>query len=380
MESVVPGTPWDKALSSILAAEKGDLSPGQSLVLEGSLPPGPVGEAFRRCWAAAYLGEERIPSEADRASVDRALRSGYAARLLEARLLVRQGGDAHTIREEARRWALGRLLLLAAVGATVLLGLGAGVVFAVILCVTWRRPMPEGLPHPDLSGRALLIVFLGWFLAFLSSGTLVAGILSPLPFLRPFALPMVYGLHACVGLALLHGLGDGTGGGFMKRLFPGSPWTCFRWATGFLALALTAMLAMALALSPFLHNREPPQKDLMDLLTGTHDPWMISVLFLLATVAAPLFEETLFRGTLLPWLGHRLGKGLGQKRGWILALCISALAFGAIHLEPAALPGLTVLGLVLGLAFLRTSNLLTSIMVHGLWNGGVFLVYRILMG
>ena len=60
----------------------------------------------------------------------------------------------------------------------------------------------------------------------------------------------------------------------------------------------------------------------------------------------------------------------------MLALASSGLLFGLIHLQPLALPTLTTLGFVLGLAVLRTGNLLTSILVHGLWNGGVFLLMR----
>ena len=35
-------------------------------------------------------------------------------------------------------------------------------------------------------------------------------------------------------------------------------------------------------------------------------------------------------------------------------------------------------GIVLGFAFVRTGNLATTILVHGLWNGGVFLLLRLL--
>jgi len=34
-------------------------------------------------------------------------------------------------------------------------------------------------------------------------------------------------------------------------------------------------------------------------------------------------------------------------------------------------------GMVLGFAFLRTGNLLTAILVHGLWNGGIFILLRL---
>ena len=91
-------------------------------------------------------------------------------------------------------------------------------------------------------------------------------------------------------------------------------------------------------------------------------------IFLTVSFLAPAFEETLFRGFLLPWLSTRWGKG------W--ALAASSLLFGAIHLAPGGLPTLSTLGLVLGLAYLRTGDLRVCILVHGIWNGAVFLFTR----
>ena len=59
-------------------------------------------------------------------------------------------------------------------------------------------------------------------------------------------------------------------------------------------------------------------------------------------------------------------------------MVITGVSFGAMHLQPLGLPTLATLGIVLGFAFLRTGNLVTSILVHGLWNGGVFILMRAL--
>ena len=59
-----------------------------------------------------------------------------------------------------------------------------------------------------------------------------------------------------------------------------------------------------------------------------------------------------------------------------LALGVSALVFGAIHLQPAGLPVLGTLGLVMGLAMRQTGSLRSPILVHACWNGGIFLVMR----
>ena len=91
-------------------------------------------------------------------------------------------------------------------------------------------------------------------------------------------------------------------------------------------------------------------------------------LFLTITLLAPCFEELLFRGFLLPVLARRL------PLAW--ALVLSALLFGAIHLQPAGLPVLGTLGLALGLAMHRTASLRTPILVHACWNGCQFLLLR----
>lgn len=55
------------------------------------------------------------------------------------------------------------------------------------------------------------------------------------------------------------------------------------------------------------------------------------------------------------------------------ALFASSLAFGSAHLSTKDLPELTSLGLLLGLAYLRSRNLMTPVLIHGLWNGVVLL-------
>ena len=94
-------SPWDRALFAVLASEDGDTRLGRKLALEGEFPGG---EAFRRCYRAAYLSKAPAPAAGERAEVRTALRNGYAARLLEARL--QEAGDpgaAGRLRERGAR-------------------------------------------------------------------------------------------------------------------------------------------------------------------------------------------------------------------------------------------------------------------------------------
>ena len=56
------------------------------------------------------------------------------------------------------------------------------------------------------------------------------------------------------------------------------------------------------------------------------------------------------------------------------AIGLSSVAFGMAHLSVKDLPELTALGVLLGLTYIRSRNLLTPIVIHGLWNGIVLLV------
>jgi uncharacterized protein len=80
-----------------------------------------------------------------------------------------------------------------------------------------------------------------------------------------------------------------------------------------------------------------------------------------SVVVAPIAEELLFRGVLLPWLAS-----------WMkppAALAWSALLFGVVHLQygPGALV-IVIIGVALGWARLATGKLHASIALHMAWN------------
>ena len=369
---------WNQALLAVHAAENGDRTLGLTLARTA---PGPTGEAFLRLWRWGYLGEGAPPDATARLKVQQALGNGYAARILEARVQARAGGDVLALERAARQWALPRLLALGAVyGAGFLLAL-AGVGFGLFLLFARTRSGAGSfrpLPSYRLPGRAVLLVLLGWFLTLLVAGPVVSLFLAIFPFLRPVTLPLVYAFHAVLGTTYLccaEGVDLRT---LWRRAVPESPARVVGWGLGFFSLAFAAVMAVSLLLSPFFRNHEPAQKELLQLMANLKGPLALALVFFTVAVLAPVFEELLFRGFLLPWLGERLERRLGSRMGWSLALLLTALAFGIIHMQPLGLPTLSTLGLVLGLAYLRTGNLGTSILVHGLWNGGVFIAMRFL--
>lgn len=362
--------PWDRALGGVLAAEAGDLPTARALALEGPEAPG-AGTAFRDCFRAAYEAGPQPPENMAR-PVFRALGEGYGARLLEARLLERKGdaAGAKALREATRQRTGVRFAGLAGAGLVVLALFLAGMAFGAFLVVTRKVPPRLELPPVALDGRTLAAVFGLWALGLLLSGSVVSALLLLVPGLKPYALLLGYGAHAIVGISLLAAAEGRSLGQVLARLGSPAPLRSLGWAAGFLALAVTLVVLVGLAMSPFLRSSQPPQRELMEMIRGTGGLLPTLVLFLTMAILAPCFEELLFRGTLLPWLQSRLGAS------W--AIPVSALAFAAIHLQLLALPTLFTLGAVLGLAARRTGGLLAPIAVHAVWNGSVFLMMKLL--
>ncbi len=103
---------------------------------------------------------------------------------------------------------------------------------------------------------------------------------------------------------------------------------------------------------------------LLEMVLGSRDPLALVLLALTTVVLAPLFEEVIFRGILLPVFARSFGS--------IIGVVSSALIFGIAHLSVGELPALFVLGIGLAVLRLRTGRLLPSICMHALWNGITF--------
>lgn len=360
--------PWDRALLAVLKAELGGPSGQLQDWAARSAPEGTAGDRFRRLCLAAYDGAP-VPSPAERAEVRRRLGSGYGADLLEARLRDREApGSGEALRAQARAALLTRLAGLGLLGLLVLTLAAGGLALGIYLLVTRQRPPARPLPSWGLSGRAAALVVLGWFLAFFLAGNLAALLLLPWPSLRWLALPLGYLLHAGFGVQLLCWAEGLTFADLWRRVAPGRTGQDLAWGGAFLSLAVLLVIAVAIASNAILKPDQSPQRDLQELLRGLSGWGPSLALFLTVAVLAPCFEELLFRGFLLPVLARH-----GRMA---LALVVSALLFGAIHLQPAGLPVLGTLGFVMGLAMRHTGSLRTPILVHGCWNGGLFLLMR----
>jgi len=109
---------------------------------------------------------------------------------------------------------------------------------------------------------------------------------------------------------------------------------------------------------------------LLFLAVQAQDPVALLIFFTTAAILAPVFEEMIFRGFLLPSLTRYFPV-------WA-AILLSSLLFSVAHLSLSEVLPLTVLGLVLGIVYTRSRNILASIIVHSLWNSGTLLSLYIL--
>lgn len=109
---------------------------------------------------------------------------------------------------------------------------------------------------------------------------------------------------------------------------------------------------------------------LLFLAVQAQDKVALLIFFTTAAIAAPIFEEIIFRGFLLPSLTKYVPV-------WA-AIGLSSLLFSVAHLSLSEVLPLLVLGLVLGVVYTRSRNILASIIVHSLWNSGTLLSLYIL--
>ncbi|MFN6131575.1 MAG: lysostaphin resistance A-like protein [Synechococcaceae cyanobacterium] len=157
----------------------------------------------------------------------------------------------------------------------------------------------------------------------------------------------------------------------LAQLGPTPPqgWLQWRWRPPGSALlqALRALLmvlpAVAFAgwLVERLWNDPRGSNPLLEQVLTSGDGLALLCFAVTATLLAPLFEETLFRGVLMPVVGVQLGGAM--------AVLVSAAIFAMAHLSLNELTPLFVLGLGLGWLRWRTGRLACSVLMHALWNG-----------
>ena len=142
---------------------------------------------------------------------------------------------------------------------------------------------------------------------------------------------------------------------------------------GSLATLLTLALALACGSLALLYGLSwalgaldmSARLTLVSGLPARSDP-LFGVALAGSLALAPVCEELLFRGVLYQSLRQRIGVWWG--------IVASAVIFAVLHMQPAMIPELLLLGVVTALALEQTRSLYPCILLHMAYNGAIILL------
>ena len=141
-----------------------------------------------------------------------------------------------------------------------------------------------------------------------------------------------------------------------------SKWLVWGFGGYFAALPLVILISL---LNQQIWQGQGGSNPILPIALEGKDNGAFFLFFVTAAIAAPIFEEILFRGFLLPSLTRYMPV-------WG-AITLSSFIFALAHLSLSEVLPLMVLGMVLGFVYSRSRNLLSSMLLHSLWNSGTLL-------
>lgn len=240
------------------------------------------------------------------------------------------------------------------------------------------KPLESPLRHRPFTPRDVAIA-LGATLAFALPAAWVAG--------GPVATPTLSLLVSNGLLALFVGLGaiaaivyfpardssaSEASGAFARRFW--NPATSFRRAIGVglvLGLALVPPTALAtwLCENAFealgLPADPQPVFEWLKTISGWR-PWLVMAALVLVT--APLTEELLFRGVLLP-------ATLARRQSPLMPVLLVGFYFGLVHIHAPSLLPLIFLSACFSSGYAATGCILTPMLMHAIFNGSSLLCF-----
>jgi uncharacterized protein len=138
----------------------------------------------------------------------------------------------------------------------------------------------------------------------------------------------------------------------------------FLWGFGGYLVAIPCVLLISLINQQIWHG-QGGSNPLLDLALQAQDRLALTIFLVTASVAAPVFEELIFRGFLLPSLTRYLSV--------TTSIFVSGTLFAIAHLSLAEFLPLATLGIILGVVYTRSRNILAPMLLHSLWNSGTLL-------
>jgi len=357
-------TASDNLRVAVIAAELSGAAAAQERL--GRLSPDEELSADREILRRIYAGSVQEITATDRQRLIR--RHGWFGRLA---LSFGLGSD-DPARLAVLRPAMRTAMALTAAGVAVILGLLAGVALLVTAAVLASQGMLRRSYRPPPRGEGLLLesfaLYLAWFVGISLLGAGMAGeggvrwLWMVLAGAAPLAClwPRLRGLG---GAELRHALGWHRGRGVWREVAAG--------LIGY--IAGLPIVAVGLAISSFLARETgvQPSHPIVDAVST--DAWRIMGLLTLASVYAPLAEETMFRGSLYG----------GIRRPWGLVLATAGVAFVFAIVHPqgwVALPALGAIAVVLSAQREWRGSLIAPVVSHAVNNGILVILLVMLVG
>ncbi len=255
------------------------------------------------------------------------------------------------------------------------IGLGVGMLLWYIYFFQRQlgKLLPKGLPMADIDwGKADRLVFVALvvFIAFALSRQIIglfihragAGIDMFL------YIPVFVAMVICLNVPIFGWRISAKSFGLSFERFPEK--VAWAFAAFFANIPiLVGLLIITTILTKFLPGGIHP---VAEELNGNPGTLKLVILFVVASVLAPIWEEFSFRGLLLPALTKAFGKP-------IYGALLSSFIFAAIH--PQGMLGIPLLmgvGIVLCAVSYQTKSLVSNMILHGLHNGATILVVLIL--
>lgn len=253
--------------------------------------------------------------------------------------------------------------LLAIIG--LVLTMLAGIALLIVAIVFTSQGRLRGMYFPAPHGRGFFVeafaLYLAWFVGVglvarfvrtssgLISGWTFVAALAPLACLWPLARGMTFG-------ELRRDLGWHSGRGWIIEI-----------GTGVLGyIAGLPVIALGIAITFFLSRwtGARPSHPAVEMISS--DPWKVLGLLALASVYAPIVEETMFRGALYG--------GIRRACGIVISALVVSFIFSAMHPQGwAGVPALMSIAIVFTMLREWRGSLLAPIAAHAINNGALIL-------
>ena len=144
------------------------------------------------------------------------------------------------------------------------------------------------------------------------------------------------------------------------------PWGMLAWCA-LLAIGMVLPLAWMEEQLPDSWQVNIISTEMAGILKSTEGYFVVCML-------APLMEEILFRGAMIPALLGWWGKRTSTMKARWAAIATSALLFALAHMNPAQIPHAFIVGMLLGWLYTKTHSIAPGLLIHWINNSAAYVV------